>query len=214
MQNLILIAISSIVLSYSTIAQKLHYEFILSGGFGFSVLTRSDRLNINSSLRENGFNPLNSIQIPYGYGVTEIPYPLLNVQLDHTIIERFSLGIAYAHVKFSTNQTGLINDTLYHAKVSLSKQNIGIRLLYHFNPNETFDVYTGGRIGYSVRRGNYEITNDFGDDKAVPLFAKNKGTLQFIFGIRNYFNNFFGLNFEICLGAPYFLNGGVCFKIR
>ncbi len=201
MKKIIILTLSSVLFSLSTFAQKAQNELVITGGIGYSLTTTLVKGVINTSLKASGFQPVKEI-------------PLLNAQLDFAIAENFSIGAAYSFNKFSTEETKTINDTIYNANVSLSRQNIGIRPLFHFGADETLDMYVGGRFGFSTWKGEYSILNNYGDNRANEAKTPNAFTVQVLFGARKYFNDFIGINFEVGLGtAPYFVGGGLSFKI-
>jgi hypothetical protein len=204
MKKLIILAlsVSSVLLFNQKIqAQKLQNELVISAGSGYSLSMALVRSVINTSLRASGFNEVKTI-------------PIINAQLDYAVADNFSIGGAYSFHKWSVDETRMINDTLYNAQVGLSRQNIGIRPLFHFGGDETLDLYAGGRLGYSVWSGNYAIRNNYGDNRADNVRTPSTFTVQFLFGVRKYFNDFIGVNFEVGLGtAPYFMAGGLSFKI-
>jgi hypothetical protein len=183
------------------VAQKSQNELVVTVGSGYSLSMAIVRGVINTSLRASGFNEVKTI-------------PIINAQLDYAVADNFSMGVAYSFHKWSIDETRMINDTLYNAQVGLSRQNIGFRPLFHFGSDESLDLYAGGRLGYSVWSGNYAIRNNYGDNRADAVRTPSTFTVQFLFGVRKYFNDFIGINFEVGLGtAPYFMAGGLSFKI-
>jgi hypothetical protein len=89
------------------------------------------------------------------------------------------------------------------------RNNFALRALFHFGKNESVDMYAGVRLGYTV--WNVSSTNDnvnyepkYGSVPwAVRVNLKNTHyTAQAIFGVRYFFNDYFGINGEVSIGPP------------
>jgi hypothetical protein len=91
---------------------------------------------------------------------------------------------------------------------SLTRLNIGIRLLYHFRNDEEEDFYVGTRVGVS-----------FWTDQSNPAGFNSLSSLTYlsiqgIIGIRKELTNVVGINFEGGVGTPYQIEGGIYFKVN
>ena len=176
-------------------------EVVISAGAGYSIGLNIVKRAVNAVLKANDFEDATFI-------------PPINVTLDYALADNFSLGAAYTYSGFTANESRMINDTLYNAKVSLTRQNIAIRPLFHFGEDETMDLYAGARLGYSIWNGDYIVTDQFGNNSEDASTIPSVFTVQLLFGVRKYFNDFVGVNFEAGIGnGPYFLAGGVSFKL-
>jgi hypothetical protein len=91
---------------------------------------------------------------------------------------------------------------------SLTRLNIGIRMLYHFRNDDEEDFYFGTRIGLS-----------FWTDQSNPagfnsLSSLTNLSVQAIVGIRKELTDVVGINFEGGIGAPYQIQAGIYFKVN
>lgn len=190
------------ILSSSINAQREQNHLVVSTGIGYSIGQSLLKAILNTSLTASGANKVSSI-------------PIINVMADYGITENFSLGIAYSFNKFSWSDSS--TDTLgvtTLVEASAARHNIGVRPLFHFGNNEKVDLYTGARIGSSI----WAISGGFTDSQGNSAGASTDvptgvTTVQALFGVRTYFTEVIGANFEIGIGnAPYFVAGGLSFE--
>ena len=92
---------------------------------------------------------------------------------------------------------------------SLTRLNIGARLIYHIRNDDVKDFYIGGRMGLS-----------FWSDQSTPTgYNKEEGSaallsIQAFIGIRREIINNLGVYLEGGIGTPYFANAGIYYKVN
>lgn len=125
--------------------------------------------------------------------------PGINFIADIGLSPKASFGIGYTHTWFSQEYI---------------RDNFALRMLYHFNNENDWDFYIGGRFGMSKWTNN-------GSQNTNPYFffsdrdlGKQYPSMQFVFGARYLINPCFGLNAEAALGFPYFGSAGFCININ
>ena len=144
--------------------------------------------------------------------------PAIQVTYDYQVNDWFSIGPAASYQAFVfkgedyqyTDESG--EEVTTDAKVTIGRTNLAVRPLFHYGKNAQLDMYSGVRLGTTflnsrVNSGDEDVQEDFEG-------AFNTGvSLQVIpFGLRGYFNENFGLNMEIALGAPHIISGGVNYR--
>lgn len=142
-------------------------------------------------------------------GTTTRSTPGLNGMFDYGITDRFSLGAAYHFQNFRAEFNGYTdsagNAVVGDYYVGVTRQNIGLRALFHFGDNDDLDIYAGARAGITLWSYNTNAnTTGLGDD----LFTSRVWP-QAIFGMRYYFTPNIGVNTEFAIGPPYYLMLGV-----
>ena len=197
-------------------AQESQGEFVVTAGAGVSGGVLIFKGLINVALQEEGLEKLRAT-------------PIINGMADYAITDNFSMGAAYSynHLKWNDNYTSVsyvydsTNTVVVDSTVTtqtgfvrFTRQNIGIRPLFHFGNGDDLDMYAGARLGFSMWNASYEY-NDGANNSDSGITPKTSVfSVQALFGIRKYFNDNFGLNFEIGIGnSPYFIGGGVNFRI-
>lgn len=214
---LAIIAISAMNLTpKKAAAQENQGDLVVTGGVGYSLAMGLFKGVINTALTSSNLKKATAT-------------PIINGMVDYAITDKFSLGGAYSYNNFvwqdSYNSvtyqydstTGAVIDssvTTQSGKVKLTRQNFGVRPLFHFGNGADFDMYAGARVGFSYWNASYEVQQD-GQTSASGISPKGSVfTVQALFGIRKYFNEHVGLNFEFGIGnSPYFLAGGLNFRI-
>ena len=203
MKKLLLCFIASGMLFSSSInAQREQNQVVVSAGMGYSIGQALLKAILNATLEASGTNTVSSI-------------PIINVMADYGITENFSLGVAYSFNKFSWSDS--IIDTsgvISSVDLSAARHNIGVRPLFHFGNNEKVDLYTGARLGTSIWALSGSATDSQGNSTGASTdIPTGVVTVQALFGVRTYFTDVIGANFEVGIGnAPYFVAGGLSFK--
>ncbi len=138
--------------------------------------------------------------------------PGLAGMFDYGISDRFSLGAAYNFqqftVKFSSYVDNNGNTVNGDFKYSLTRNNVGLRALFHFGDNDDLDTYAGARFGYTIWKTN---TNAPGL-ALTDNFFKSRLWPQALFGMRYYFTENIGVNAEFAIGPPYYMMFGLNFR--
>lgn len=147
--------------------------------------------------------------------------PTINGMVDYGITENFSLGGAVSYNRWSYQETWVNQETdtagntittENKVKAYAQRINYAVRPLFHFGEKEELDLYTGARLGFS--NWNVGTETDVDGERQEDFSAPgNVFSFQALFGVRAYFNDFIGANFEVGLGsAPYFIHGGLVFS--
>jgi hypothetical protein len=118
---------------------------------------------------------------------------------DYGTDDHFSLGVGIS--RFSIRNGGIFGQTHLTGRST----NIGTRLLWHFGDNPKLDIYTGLRLGFIISNFDDMSWHEGGLTVSIP---------RALFGVRNYFDNNVGFNFEVGIGQPYFFNGGIVYRIQ
>jgi len=178
-------------------AQKYQGQINTTAGTSFSL----------TGLVVNAF--LNAVDNAQGVETTSIPG--INTMVDYGVSDRFSLGAAYYYQSFTTNLSGytdssgqVVSGDYY---IRITRQNAGLRTLFHFGDNDDLDLYAGARIGMTFWSWASDIPNNSGVD--FDDVIRSRVLPQGIFGMRYYFTPVVGVNLELAAGPPYFMMLGV-----
>ena len=144
--------------------------------------------------------------------------PAISVAFDYGIGEVFSIGVMYSIQSFSGDIKNYsytdINSVTKTESVnfSLLRNNISILPRFHYKiENKNIDLYSGLRLGYIFWGANIDAT-DPNFDK-LDKFAGGRPNFGIVpIGARFYFNENFGGNFEVAIGAPYIASVGAQYR--
>jgi hypothetical protein len=131
--------------------------------------------------------------------------PGINAMLDYGVTDRFSVGGAYYYQSWSGSWVGTDSVGISHNySYNITRQNAGLRALFHFGDNDDMDTYAGARFGYSF--WSYKTDADHALD-----WGKMTSRLwpQAIFGMRYFFTPNIGFNAEFAVGPPYYMMVGL-----
>lgn len=202
MKKLLLCFIASGMLFSSSInAQREANQVVVTAGVGYSLGMQVLKGALNTSLTAAGLEKIKGT-------------PIINGMVDYGLTENFSLGGAYSFHKWNwsdsyTDTAGVITT----GSASIQRQNIAGRALFHFGNNEKVDLYAGARVGTSLWKITADGANSNGDSASDVAVPSGVFSVQALFGVRTYFTDVFGANFEFGIGsAPYFVAGGLSFK--
>lgn len=207
MRKLMTMAAAVLLLAVSTPttvhAQKYLGQTVIGANAGFSLV---------GSLMRGIFNVTDRAIVGLDSRVT----PGISGTVDVGLSPRFSLGGAYfiqvATMNFSsyTDTAGFVHNGDYFFRAT--RNNFGVRALFHFGDEDDFDPYFGVRIGMArwTTKSNVDGYEDLGLFDAT--FFRNRVLPQVLFGVRYFFLPFLGVNAEIAIGFPYYLSAGVNFR--
>ncbi len=193
-----LIICSLLISNRPASAQNHQGDFCVNAGVGSSTI-----FLLLDALQSNQTNTSIS------YAVT----PAYNLMADQALGNVVSLGLAVGYqADIITTQNYANTQTGYYETVTenLSRLNVGMRVLFHYSHSDHLDAYSGLRIGLS----HWNDDNNTND----PNYSSIKGNLnlpsfQLLTGIKFYFTDDVGLHLEAGLGTPYFIEGGLSFKL-
>ncbi len=154
-----------------------------------------------------------------GEGETSVKVsPVIILGADYGITDNFSLGFHFT----TQGMKGTVKDNWYfndsgnivteNFDYTLRRTHFGLTPKFHFiKDNPKLDIYSGLRIGYVL----WSIKSD-SKDETFTVFDDLKGRITAgitPIGIRYYFTEQFGANFDLNIGAPYVASFGVNYKI-
>lgn len=190
-------------LTQTTFAQNATYKHNVHLGTGFSLTGAlfSDFIADSLDLGINRVSSTPAIQATYDYGFSE----------------RFSIGLAVSHQTFALEQEGydyvFLDDTLAangeHFLADVNRNNVAVRLLWHYVSRERLDMYVAARYGVTYWKTDVEYvdTNTKTTETAFVPFAP-----QIALGLRYYVTPQIGFSIESGFGAPHFFNAGVNYR--
>lgn len=186
-------------------AQKEQGQSVVSAGVGYSLV------GIIFSTLKNAVNTAPTSK------VSSTSIPVIAVGYDYGISDKFSIGGAYTYqdlkIKYDSYQdttTGQIFYGDYYNK--LSRQNFGVRMLFHFSNNESLDLYSGLRLGYSMWSHQTNNPSMKSGNSLDDAFFRNRIWPQAIFGMRYFFGDMLGINTEFAIGPTYFIMVGAALR--
>jgi opacity protein-like surface antigen len=180
-------------------AQQTTGESVISAGVGYSLI--GALFSVSSDLAETESFATPAIHFGYDYGLTD------NMSLGLAVGYQ-KMGIRYTDYEYFNSDDELVTEDF---EWSLSRLNIGARALFHYGNNDKFDMYSGARFGFQSFNSksdssdpNFDATDFKGGAFGVQLVA---------FGARGYFTEALGFNFELAIGSPYLVMGGLCYRL-
>ncbi|HEY6161692.1 MAG TPA: outer membrane beta-barrel protein [Bacteroidia bacterium] len=175
-------------------AQNAQGQTVITGGAGFSLA------GILFTLIKDALNSSN---------VTSKTTPVIGGMVDYGISDHFSLGGAYTYQSVSASYTSYTKDTITYTgnfKDKISRQNFGVRPLFHFGSNENFDTYAGARLSYTIWK---YTSNARTDVSSTDFSGTSRIHFQALFGMRYFFTENIGFNFEAAVGPSYYAFFGI-----
>ena len=152
------------------------------------------------------------------YDVSVTPAFQLNV--DKKVTNIVSIGIAtslqmitmkYEGYEYLDGFGALVLED-FEARVS--RINFAVRPLFHYGGNESLDMYSGLRLGFtkwnytdSSNDPNYDVANE-----VTTALGFNFAPQLILFGMQYYFSDNIGANFEFSVGSPHYISGGINFR--
>ncbi len=177
-------------------------------------------LNIGYSLTGGLLNNLSSADATSGdfTSIESSGTPAIAIAFDYGIGQVFSIGAMYSFQQFSGdirdyNFTDLNGaDRTESINYSLTRSNLSILPRLHYKlKTDKVDLYSGFRIGYIFWGTDIQTT----DPSFDVLDGFNGGRLNVgvvPIGTRFYFNENFGGNIELAIGAPYIASIGAQYR--
>lgn len=205
MKKILLAAIvfAGVLNSNTAQSQTAQGEVDITVGAGYSLGMDILKRALNASLQAADLNKIKGT-------------PIINGMIDYGVTDNFSIGGAYSYHQWTwtdrwTDTAGVQTS----GNVKLLRHNIGARGLFHFGNNENTDLYVGARLGTSIWQYSADASNTNGEQASDYSAPGGVFTAQALFGVRAYFSDFIGANFEFGIGtAPYMIAGGLVFRIQ
>jgi opacity protein-like surface antigen len=207
MKKLLTVAAAVFLLTAITptqaVAQKYLGQTVVGTNIGFSLV---------GALMSGAFNVTDRAIVGLSTRVT----PGMSGTVDVGLSDRFSVGGAYfiqvATANWSSYQdtNGVTHTGDFYFRAT--RNNFGLRALFHFGDNDDFDPYFGVRIGMA----RWTFKSNVDGYEGLGLFDdtvfRNRVLPQVCFGVRYFFLPFLGVNAEIAVGFPYYLSTGINFR--
>ncbi len=121
-----------------------------------------------------------------------------------------AMGLSYKNYEYQEGGSTVSEDF----KTTFSRLNVGIRPLFHYGNINRIDMYSGLRIGLT----NWSVNTDTSDPSYDPendiSFGEgtNFSAQVILYGLRGYFTDNIGANFELAIGAPHFFSMGLNYR--
>lgn len=154
---------------------------------------------------------------PYGESGVSVIWmsPVYAVTTDYSISRRsgFGIGITYQSL-FYIRETA--DPWEKRDSVIANRLNISAQYLYHLSQSPNKDAYIGIRSGISIWTLNDRYTME--PVNSIPQYfnitsRRNVPSIQLLFGYRAYVTKRLALQLEAGIGTPYFLEGGLAYRI-
>lgn len=178
-------------------------------------------INVGASVIGLLFRAINYADDP-GWKATQIP--TIQGVYDYRVAERFSVGAAasFSHIAVDYVNELIPNDLdgdLQNFEISFTRINIAARGLFYYTTGQSFELYSGVRAGLNIWNIEVDSTDpDFAQGLdplgEAKMFARTAAPgFQLIgLGANIYPTDNIGLNFELCIGQPYFAAVGARFR--
>lgn len=204
MKKLTIVIITIFTLSCTnSFSQDTLYHSTISAGVGQSLVKSVSDLFLNTALFEET-------------GLKYTALPAFFVNYDYSVNEWFSVGAAGSYQIFK------LKETSSSEFIKINRLNVGLRGLFHYGNSDKIDMYSGVRLSTTMWDLNSNITSG---DPSIDNFINDLNTTRFFdkaiviapqlvaFGIRGYFTEHFGAHIEFSIGSPYYMSGGVNFRL-
>ena len=148
--------------------------------------------------------------------------PSFAVTYDYSFTNRISAGVALSQERAGleySNHVFLqdVDDVPYSFKANMIRTNGSIRGLFHYKNTERIDLFSGLRLGLTNYRFDLEAKTAIKWFSFEKEFKHAQGYFVsyqlVVFGVRGYFTKNIGANVALSVGAPYFISGGLSFRI-
>lgn len=188
--------------TFQIFAQNQDYRSTLSLNAGFSAV-----------------GSLISIADDFSSDTKSYAVPAIQLTYDKGFQKWFSIGLATSYQTMGIEYKGYeyMQDgevVTEDFKTNISRLNIAVRPLFHYGNINRFDMYSGLRVGvtnWSINTKsndpNYDPENDISFGNGLNFSAQ-----VILYGLRAYFTENLGANFELALGSPHFASFGLNYR--
>lgn len=220
MRTLIVVFCLSLI-SFTAIAQNETYRNTLTGNIGFSITGASIDLFDGKNLLDF------DLEID-DYGSVSGDFvgrslPAFQVNYDYGITKWFSVGggISYQNLNFTisdlsyTSPNGTV-ESVDRVRFSTNRINVAGRVLFHYGNAGDIDMYSGFRFGVTNWLTDFSATDaaiERDIENGIPFFGVVPAAQLIPFGLRGYFGENWGANFELGIGSPHFLSLGASYRL-
>ena len=184
-------------------AQREKGQTVLTANAGFSAYRIFILAQIMSNENDSALN------------IRSKTDPVAILGIDHFITKNFSFGGSVAYQKVTANYDRLYGDSLTlfeNIDASAAKLSLTLRGLFYYGKSEKKQFYSGLKLGYQkVKTFDNSSDNTY---NTINDLAWSRVTIGLIpFGMRYFFTENIGCNFEVSLGVPNLLSFGLNYKI-
>lgn len=174
-------------------------------------------LSINAGFSAVG--SLISIADDFSADTKSYAVPAIQLTYDKGIQKWFSIGLATSYQAMGIEYRGYEymqdGETVTEDfKTNISRLNVAVRPLFHYGNINRFDMYSGLRVGvtnWSINTKSndpeYDPENDVSFGNGINFSAQ-----VILYGLRAYFTDNLGANFELALGSPHFFSMGLNYR--
>lgn len=144
--------------------------------------------------------------------------PAFQISGDYYASKIISVGAAVSYQQFGIDFKDYnyqVGNTIQTAsfKATLTRTQIGARILFHFYNEKRLDCFSGVRIGPTIWQVGVSYPDpSISQDDLFKIKGGFIGVQVLYFGLRGYFTENFGMNFELAVGSPYFASAGLNFR--
>jgi hypothetical protein len=143
-------------------------------------------------------------------GTDDSALPAIQLSYDRYVSDWFSVGVAGSFQYLSVDYT---NYDGYAGETSANRINVAFRPLFHYGEMGMIDLYSGLRIGLTNWDFSTTINDpDYNPEDAFAADGTNFAPQLILFGLRGYITDNFGLNSEVCVGAPHYFSMGLSYR--
>lgn len=199
MKNTLILSVLLTAFVFNAQAQKSEGSSVATLGLGYSFFNNIIKTSLDT------------------YTDVEVKsVPTIAFTFDHSLTDKFSIGLAGAYQNVSGEFTNTytdadLNSQTEKAKTTVSRINLAIRPLFHYGNNDKLDMYSGLRVGYLIR--NVSVESNDPNGAFLEELDGNRFALGLVpFGMRYFFTDNIGINMDLQIGTPYVVSGGVAFQ--
>lgn len=176
---------------------------------GSTVVSLNLGYGLSASVVKVGLNSFSNVNISSNL--------VRSVTVDYAISDYLSIGLAggrqlinaeFDNSYISDKTNGTIDEV---AKIDIKRTQFAIRPLVHYGGNERLDIYSGLRLGLTHLKLKY-ITDDPDLQDKIKFGGIRPSFGVVLVGMRYFVTDWLGANFDVQIGAPYLVSGGVSFK--
>ena len=149
--------------------------------------------------------------------------PAIQLSADYRMLDRLSVGGAFSfattRVKYADpNLLPVLDDELSDFDISMNRINAAIRVLAYYTETDMVDLYSGLRMGVNIWGVNASSNDPDLDAGIDPLGGSFQGSFfgfqAILLGGTFYPVDPIGINFEFCIGQPYFASLVIKYRLE
>lgn len=214
MKKIALVALfaASLGMAQQANAQNDDYKHTLTVGAGYSL---------TGALLKTAFDAAE-----LSNDVSTYVTPAIGLTYDHGLTNWFSIGVAGTtqpmkfeydgDFTYDSDDDGFADSTVTgNWNFKANRFNVALKLLFHYANSGKVDLYSGirpGMTGWSTTFSS-DVEGVEAEDLGTSFSGSRMSFGVIPFGMRGYFNDNIGLNFELNFGSPYLVTGGIAYRL-